>query len=49
MHWLQMLRTNDRKLAKRLWQVSKQIVQRITNATRPNVGGCVIRGEAVEP
>ena len=29
---------NDNELAKRLWQVSMQIVQRITNATRTNAG-----------
>jgi len=29
---------NDRELAKRLWQVSMQIVERITNATRSNAG-----------
>jgi WW domain-containing oxidoreductase len=30
---------NDNELAKRLWQVSMQIVQRITNATQTNAGG----------
>jgi WW domain-containing oxidoreductase len=37
---------NDGELARRLWEVSKQIVQRITNATRTNAGGSVIRREA---
>ena len=36
------------ELAKRLWQVSMQIVQRITNATRTNSGGYLIRREAIE-
>jgi WW domain-containing oxidoreductase len=39
---------NDGELAKRLWQVSMQIVQRITNATRTNSGGYLIRREAIE-
>jgi WW domain-containing oxidoreductase len=39
---------NDGELAKRLWQVSTQIVARITNATRTNAGGGVIRREAIE-
>jgi WW domain-containing oxidoreductase len=38
---------NDSKLAQRLWLVSMQIVQRITNATRTNAGGHPIRREAV--
>ena len=38
---------NDDDLAKRLWQVSMQIVQRITNATRSGGGGA-IRREAIE-
>jgi WW domain-containing oxidoreductase len=38
---------NDAKLAQRLWLVSMQIVQRITNAARTNVGG-LIRREAIE-
>jgi WW domain-containing oxidoreductase len=37
---------NDSELAKRLWQVSMQIVQRITNATRTDAGGSEIRREA---
>jgi WW domain-containing oxidoreductase len=37
---------NDSELAKRLWQVSTQIVQRITNATRTR--RAVIRREAIE-
>ena len=37
---------NDSELAKRLWQVSKQIVERIKNATRTNAG--VMRREAFE-
>jgi hypothetical protein len=41
-------RLNDVELAKRLWQVSMQIVERITNATRTNSGGYLIRREAVE-
>jgi len=39
---------NDSELAKRLWQVSIQIVARITNATRTNAGDGVIRLEAIE-
>jgi WW domain-containing oxidoreductase len=39
---------NDSELARRLWQVSMQIVQRITSATRINAGGYLIRREAVE-
>jgi WW domain-containing oxidoreductase len=39
---------NDGELAKRLWQVSVQILQRITNATRTNAGGSMIRREAIE-
>jgi WW domain-containing oxidoreductase len=39
---------NDRELARRLWQVSMQIVARITNATRSYTGGDVIRREAIE-
>ena len=39
---------NDGELGKRLWQVSMQIVQRITNATRTNSGGYPIRREATE-
>jgi len=39
---------NDGELAKRLWEVSKQIVRRITNATRTGAGGSAIRGEAIE-
>jgi WW domain-containing oxidoreductase len=38
---------NDSKLAQRLWLVSMQIVQRITNAARSNAGS-LIRREAVE-
>jgi len=38
---------NDNELARRLWAVSLQIVRRITNATRTNAGGSVIRREAV--
>jgi WW domain-containing oxidoreductase len=38
---------NDVKLAQRLWLVSMQIVQRITNAAQTNVGG-LIRREAIE-
>jgi hypothetical protein len=36
---------NDGELARRLWEVSKQIVQRITNATRTDAGGSVTRRE----
>jgi WW domain-containing oxidoreductase len=39
---------NDTELAQRLWQVSMQIVQRITNAARTNAGGFVIRREAID-
>jgi hypothetical protein len=39
---------NDGELAKRLWQVSMQIVQRITNATRTSAGGYLIRREPIE-
>jgi hypothetical protein len=39
---------NDGELAKRLWQVSMQIVQRIANATGTNAGGYLIRREAIE-
>jgi WW domain-containing oxidoreductase len=39
---------NDSELAKRLWQVSMQMVQRITNATRANAGGCAMRRKAIE-
>jgi WW domain-containing oxidoreductase len=39
---------NDSELAKRLWQVSTQIVARIANATRTAAGGGVIRREAIE-
>jgi WW domain-containing oxidoreductase len=38
---------NDLKLAQRLWLVSMQIVQRITNAARTNIGGLIQR-EAIE-
>jgi WW domain-containing oxidoreductase len=38
---------NDSKLARRLWLVSMQIVQRITNVARMNAGG-LIRLEAIE-
>lgn len=38
---------NDSKLAQRLWFVSMQIVQRITNATRTNTGGYLIGREVV--
>jgi WW domain-containing oxidoreductase len=40
---------NDSELAKRLWQVSMQIVERITNATRTNAAGWLVRREAIEP
>ena len=40
---------NDSELAKRLWQVSTQIVERITNATRTNAAGWLVRREATEP
>jgi WW domain-containing oxidoreductase len=39
---------NDGELAQRLWQVSRQIVQRITNANRTNGGGAIVWREAVE-
>jgi len=39
---------NDSELAKRLWQVSMQIVQRITNASRTSAGSYRIRCETVE-
>jgi len=39
---------NDTKLAQRLWLVSMQIVQRITNAAQSNAGAFVIRREAIE-
>jgi WW domain-containing oxidoreductase len=39
---------NDSELARRLWQVSMQIVQRIKNAARTNAGGFIIRREAIE-
>jgi WW domain-containing oxidoreductase len=39
---------NDSELAKRLWQVSRQIVERITNSTRTDAGSCVIPREAIE-
>jgi WW domain-containing oxidoreductase len=39
---------NDGELAKRLWQVSMQIVERITNATRSKGGGWTVRSEAIE-
>jgi len=38
---------NDSGLAKRLWQVSTDIVQRVKNATR-NYAGSMIRHEAIE-
>jgi WW domain-containing oxidoreductase len=34
---------NDSELARRLWQVSTQMVQRVTDATRAYAGGCAIR------
>jgi WW domain-containing oxidoreductase len=37
---------NDSELAKRLWQISLQIVARITNATRANTGGGAIRARS---
>ena len=40
---------NDSELAKRLWQVSTQIVERITNATRTNTAGWLVGREATEP
>jgi len=39
---------SDRELAKRLWQVSVQIIARIRNATTNNAGGGVIWREAIE-
>jgi hypothetical protein len=39
---------NDGELAKRLWEVSMQIVQRIANATRINAGGYLITRKAIE-
>jgi WW domain-containing oxidoreductase len=39
---------NDSELAKRLWEVSMQIVQRIANATRTNAGGYLSTREAIE-
>jgi len=39
---------SDRELAKRLWQVSLQIIARIRNATTNNAGGGVIWREAIE-
>ena len=39
---------SDRELAKRLWQVSLQIITRIKNATTNNAGGGVIWREAIE-
>jgi WW domain-containing oxidoreductase len=38
---------NDSELARRLWRVSLQIIERITNATRSHAG--VFRREAIEP
>jgi hypothetical protein len=38
---------NDSKLAQRLWLVSTQIVQRITNATGINAGSYLMRREVV--
>ena len=38
---------NDSELAKRLWQVSMQIVERIMNATRTNAGGWAIGRETI--
>jgi WW domain-containing oxidoreductase len=38
---------NDSELAKRLWQVSMQIIERIASATRTNAG--VMRHAAIEP
>jgi NAD(P)-dependent dehydrogenase (short-subunit alcohol dehydrogenase family) len=37
---------NDSELAKRLWQISMQIVERITNATQTNTAGWLVRREA---
>jgi WW domain-containing oxidoreductase len=39
---------NDTELGKRLWQVSMQIVRGITNATRTESGGYLMRREAIE-
>jgi WW domain-containing oxidoreductase len=39
---------NDRELAKRLWQVSMQIVERIKNATRTGAGAYLVWREAIE-
>jgi WW domain-containing oxidoreductase len=39
---------NDSELGKRLWQVSMQIVRRITNATPTESGGHLMRREAIE-
>jgi WW domain-containing oxidoreductase len=39
---------NDNELAKRLWQVSMQIVERIRSATRTNAAGWSVRREAIE-
>ena len=39
---------NDTELGKRLWQVSMRIVRRITDATRTESGGHLIRREAIE-
>jgi len=39
---------NDSELAMRLWQVSTQIVERIRNSTRTNVGGYLIPREATQ-
>ena len=39
---------NDNELAKRLWQVSMQIVERIRSATRINAAGWLLGREAVE-
>jgi len=39
---------SDRELAKRLWQVSVQIITRIKNATTNNASGGVIWREAIE-
>src|SRR5258707_7695460 len=39
---------NDSELAKRLWEISMQIVQRTANATRTNAGGYLITREAIE-
>jgi WW domain-containing oxidoreductase len=39
---------NDSELAQRLWRVSMQIAQRITNAARTSAGGYLITREAIE-